>query len=302
MADKKRSVAIDIAVALSTLVHVGLVFLFSNATTSSDVCYDLQEVTFMDVTYRPEVAKVMPKLQAGGGGGSDMPTAPTYASGIAAEDIAPLDMDATLERDHSQAKIDLDRYELDRGEGMDVINLGGKGSNMSTEDILAQNPVPLARGLDRSGRSGPGGLRGYPGVKPAQAQLQIEHRPLAKAPARKLPTMASADLPKVSAPVKKGTNFMVAGPISQRSIIRRVVPRYPKWALERRISGTVVVRLWVSPNGRVKGNPQVETSSGYPDLDQVVVGALKGWEFAALEAGVKSEDQWGVITFKFTLS
>jgi len=46
----------------------------------------------------------------------------------------------------------------------------------------------------------------------------------------------------------------------------------------------------------------VESSSGYPDLDQVVVDALRGWEFAALGPGVKSEDQWGVITFKFVLS
>jgi TonB family protein len=95
---------------------------------------------------------------------------------------------------------------------------------------------------------------------------------------------------------------MVAGPISSRSITKKIVPRYPKWAVERRISGTVVVRIWVEPNGRVKGAPAVETSSGYPDLDQVVVDALRGWEFAPLGPEVKSEDQWGVVTFKFTLS
>lgn len=296
----KRSVAIDLAVAVSTAAHIGMFFLFSRAAPPSGTCYDLQEVTFMDVTYRPEVAKILPKIQPGGGGG-DVPDVPTYASGIAAEDIPAIDLSASLERDHSQAKIDLDRYELDRGEGLDVINLGGKGSNVSTEEILAQAPVPLARGLDR-GQSGPGGLRGVPGVRTPTAQLQIEHRALAKAPTRALPEMATRDLPQVTGPVTKGTNFMVAGPISQREIARRVVPRYPQWAVQRRISGTVVVRLWVSPNGRVKGNPQVETSSGYPDLDQVVVTALKAWEFAPLGPDVKSEDQWGVITFKFTLS
>ena len=64
----------------------------------------------------------------------------------------------------------------------------------------------------------------------------------------------------------------------------------------------MVVRIWVQPNGQVKGAPTVESSSGYPDLDQVVIDALRGWEFAPLAAGVKSEDQWGVITFKFMLS
>ena len=95
---------------------------------------------------------------------------------------------------------------------------------------------------------------------------------------------------------------MVAGPISQREITKKLVPHYPKWALERRVSGTVVVRIWVQPNGQVKGAPTVESSSGYPDLDQVVVDALRGWEFAPLGSGVKSEDQWGVITFKFMLA
>ena len=106
----------------------------------------------------------------------------------------------------------------------------------------------------------------------------------------------------MEAPVSRGSNFMVAGPISQREVTRKLVPRYPKWALERRVSGTVVVRIWVQPNGQVKGVPTVESSSGYPDLDQVVVDALHCWEFAPLGPGVKAEDQWGVITFKFTLS
>lgn len=301
MLSQKKSPSFDIAVAASAVVHAGLFIVFSQSGPPPSDCASLQEVTFMDVTYRPEVAKVMPQIQPGGGGNFDAPV-PTYASGIAADDVPAIDMSATLERDASQAKIDLDRYELDRGDGMDVIRIGGKGSDQSTEDILAQPKVALSRGLSRDGAAGPGGLRGYPGVKAPQAQLQIEHRQLAKPKARALPQMSTKDLPQVSGPVKKGTNFMVAGPISQREIVRKSMPRYPKWALERRISGTVVVRLWVMPNGSVKGTPQVETSSGYPDLDQVVVSALKAWEFAPLGSGVKSEDQWGVITFKFTLS
>jgi TonB family protein len=256
----------------------------------------------MDVTYRPEVAKILAKSAIPGGGGTAemTSTAPTYASGVASDEVPAIDMSASLERDNSQAKIDLDRYELDRGEGMDVIRLGGSGSTKSTDEILAQPKVALARGLARAG--GAPGLTGMPGVPQPQAQLTIESRPLSKPTPRALPTVATQDLPRVEAPVARGTNFMVAGPISQRQINRKVIPRYPKWALDRRISGTVVVRIWVQPNGQVKGAPAVECSSGYPDLDQVVVDALRGWEFAPLGSGVKSEDQWGVITFKFTLS
>ncbi|MEO0081120.1 MAG: energy transducer TonB [candidate division WOR-3 bacterium] len=302
MPEQKKSHAIEVAVVVSIVLHIGFVFMFSRATPPRSSYCDLQEVTFMDVTYRPEVAQVLSKITPGGGGSADASEAPTYASGIASEEVAALDLSATLERSQSQAKIDLDRYELDRSGSMDIIRLGGEGSNKSTEEILAQPKVALARGPARGGAGGPPGLTGYPGVRAPEAQLTIEHRPLAKAPARELPEMSTENLPTVSGPVTSGTQFMVAGPISQRKITNKVVPRYPAWALQRRISGSVVVRLWVMPNGKVKGVPTVESSSGYPDLDQVVVNALKAWEFAPLEPGVKAEDQWGLITFRFTLS
>jgi len=300
MQRQPRSTFIDFALLISVVAHAGMIVAFSRATPAAGPCYDLQEVTFMDVTYRPEVAQVLSKIAPGGGGGGDAVEGAAYGGPVTDDDVPALDLSSSLDRDNSQAKIDLDRYELDRGDGLGTIRLGGEGAGKSNEEILAQPKVALARGPGR----GPGtpGLRGFPGVPQPEAQLTIEHRPLAKAPATQLPQMNTQDLPKVTGPVSKGTNFMVAGPISQRKIVSKVVPRYPQWALQQRISGTVVIRLWVQPNGKVKGSPTVESSSGYPDLDQVVVNALKVWEFAPLEAGTKTEDQWGVITFRFTLS
>jgi len=300
MERKTRSSYIDFALLISVVAHAGMIVGFSRATPASGPCYDLQEVTFMDVTYRPEVAQVLSKIAPGGGGDASDAAAYGPGSTYTDEDVPALDLNSTLDRDNSQAKIDLDRYELDRGDGLGTIRLGGEGSGKSNDEILAQPRVALNRGPGR----GPGtpGLRGFPGVPQPEAQLTIEHRPLAKAPTTQLPQMNTQDLPKVTGPVSKGTNFMVAGPISQRKIVSKVVPRYPQWALQQRISGTVVIRIWVQPGGKVKGTPTVESSSGYPDLDQVVVNALKAWEFAPLEAGAKSEDQWGVITFRFTLS
>lgn len=301
----------NLSLVMAIVLHIGGIFLLSRPAPKGGSVADLQEVSFMDVTYRPEVAKVLSKDQmSGGGGGGTGPAdfgsgAPAYgSSGGADDESGPVDMTAALARDNSQAQIDMNRYELDRGdEGMGVIRLGGGSAAKSTEEILAQPKVQLARGLARGGTGAGGfGLSGMPGVAQPQAQLTIEHRQLSTPTARQLPTMAPSDLPKVEAAVSRGTNFMVAGPISQREITKKLVPRYPKWALDRRISGTVVVRIWVQPNGQVKGAPTVESSSGYPDLDQVVVDALRGWEFAPLGSGVKTEDQWGEITFKFMLS
>jgi len=300
--DDRRSPAIWIAIILSALVHLGSMFGASAfrpaAVTAGE---DLIQVDVYDITRRPEVAKVIPKTEMGGGGGPGPADAAAMSyTPSGAPDGPTIDLQSALDRGPSQAKIDLSRYELDRSDGgMDMVYLGGKGGSQSTDEILAQPAIALTRA---PGRAGGGDARGVPGIPQPTAQLTIEHRELAKPTARSLPAASSQDLPKVEAPVSRGSNFMVAGPISKREITRKLVPRYPKWALDRRISGTVVVRIWVESNGQVKGAPTVETSSGYPDLDQVVTDALRGWEFAPLGPGVKSEDQWGIITFKFVLS
>lgn len=306
MFTERRFRAFEITLLISAFLHVGVLLLLSRSRPITDLGLDIQEISFMDVTYRPEVAKVLTQTPTPilGGGGSTVSEGaqPTYATGIAAEEVAPLDMNAKLERSASQAKIELDRYELAREGEMDLIKIGGKGAAKTTEEILAEKPIPLARGPVGGGG---GDLRGVPGVPQPQLQpeLTIEHRPLTKPQTTPtLPPASPQTQPAIQTPATKGTSFQVAGPISQREIITKVKPRYPKWALEQRVSGTVTVRIWVMPNGKVKGTPQVLLSSGYPDLDQVVIEALRSWEFAPLAPGVKQEDQWGDITFIFQLS
>jgi TonB family protein len=299
--EERRSPFLWIAIALSAALHLGSMFGASGVKPPAARAGDeLVQVSVYDITRRPEVAKVIPKQDLGGGGGGPEGASMMSYTPSGVPDGPTIDLQSALDRGPSQAKIDLGRYELDRtGSGMDVVYLGGEGGSQSTSEILSQPSIALTR-APGGGSGGPG--RGFPGIPQPEAQLTIEHRPLAKAPATKLPEMNTQDLPKVSGPVSKGANFSVAGPISQRRITNKVVPRYPAWALQQRISGTVVIRLWVQPGGKVKGSPTVESSSGYPDLDQVVVNALKAWEFAPLEPGVKVEDQWGLITFRFTLS
>jgi len=299
--EERKSPVIWIAIVISALLHLGTMFgasVFRPAAVAPGE--DLIQVDVYDITRRPEVARVIPRQNAGGGGGSGPADAGAMSyTPSGAPDGPTIDLRAALDRGPSQAKIDMGRYALDRSDGgMDMVYLGGKGGSQSTDEILSQPAIALTHAPGRGGGDG----RGVPGIPQPTAQLTMERHELAKPAARSLPITRSQDLPKVEAPASRGTNFSVAGPISQRAITRKPVPRYPKWALDRRVSGTVIVRICVQPDGRVKGAPTVESSSGYPDLDQVVVDALRGWEFAALGPGVKSEDQWGVITFKFVLA
>lgn len=302
---ERRNWALEMTLLISAVLHLLGIILFSRSHPSGGTAIDLQEVSFMDITYRPEVAQVVSSNPTTTGGTGEVldGLTPRYASGVAAEKVAPLDMTATLNRPTTQAKIELERYELARSGEMDVIRIGDQTSSQTTEEILAQAPISLVRSGRGTEHGSGSGLRGVPGVSQTQPQLIIEHRPLAKPSTEtKLPHLTPQSQPSIQVPVTRGTSFQIAGPISERGIISKVKPNYPRWALEQRISGTVTVRIWVMPNGKVKGVPQVLSSSGYPELDQVVVNAVREWIFTPLASGVKAEDQWGDITFIFQLS
>jgi TonB family protein len=306
---------IDYCIILSIIFHILLFFLFSRTAKAIRNYAHLTQITFIDQTYRPEVAKILPKippLQPGSTQGSQTgikPETPTIVSSVPpTEEVSTIDFSQKLDR--SQAVIDLNRYEIAEGPNLlDVVRIGDRasGTQKSTEEILLEKPVELAKGLSRG--SDVSGLLGYPGVTTPEPPIQIEHKPLQKPQGQSFKfapnkssdadekTLAKSELEPI-----RGTNILIAGPISQRQIINKVLPQYPAWALERGISGTVIIRIWVMPDGTVKETMTVEQSSGYPELDIIVINALRRWEFAPLAPNVIQEVQWGVITFKFCLN
>lgn len=293
---------LDIGIIVSIVVHIVLFILLSGSSRSSSIDYeDIREVTLIDQSYRPEVAKVVSKGSVWG----DIKETYSEAdqSGYGSDIVTPaIDLDVKLDR--SQATIDLDRYVAsDNGVG-DVIRVGsGKdGSMKSTEEILAEKPISLAKNLPR-GAGGEGGVgigsTGSIGRKATVPEIKIDK----KAPP---PTKTTEIGKKVEQQVEKKlkvgkgqTSISLAGPIANRQILNKVLPKYPGWCLNKGFSGVVKIRIWVEPGGAVREGTLVEISSGYPDLDQAVINALKSWRFAPLPAGVVQETQWGVITFRF---
>lgn len=88
----------------------------------------------------------------------------------------------------------------------------------------------------------------------------------------------------------------ITGPLAGRKVTRSFVPQYPAWAQARGIEADVAIRFTVSPAGDVIDNAVIERTSGYPELDRLAMDAIKRWKFTRM-AG--SENQWGVITFRF---
>jgi len=306
---QKSERRIDYAILFSIIFHVILFFLFSRAGRIVRNYSDIKQVTFIDQSYRPEVAKILSRapVPASSPPGSERGITPHTTTLVSSggegpinEEVSPIDLSSKLDR--GQAVIDLNRYEVEPSGGeLDVIRIGNKanGAQKSIEEILLEKPIALSQGI----RTGIPGLAGLPGVrKPEEPQIKIEHRPLEKPKAVLNPEIPKSDIS--SEPVltiTKETKISVAGLISGRPILNKVLPKYPEWALKKGLSGVVLFKLWVLPDGSVKPTIQVEQSSGYPELDQTVISALAGWRFAPLPKDVVQETQWGVITFRFSL-
>ena len=61
-------------------------------------------------------------------------------------------------------------------------------------------------------------------------------------------------------------------------LIHSVRPKYPRWASEQGLEGTVVVRMLVTEDGRVE-NAEVVRSSGYGLLDDAALSAVRSYLF-----------------------
>ncbi len=129
---------------------------------------------------------------------------------------------------------------------------------------------------------------------------------------------ALADMPTIKKPVAKkkrgdfstanltikrqGNTFQIFGPLKDRRILEKYLPKYPRWAEEQGLECTVSLHFFVYPNGQVKTNLYVEQSSGYSEMDKLAIKALQAFRFAPLGSSGRQEEQEGVIIFYFRLS
>jgi TonB family protein len=118
----------------------------------------------------------------------------------------------------------------------------------------------------------------------------------APAPAKPKP---AAELAQASG-AKKGA-MDISGPLAGRKVITLKMPSYPAWAREKNVEAEIAVRFFVDADGAVLTRMFIERSSGYKELDDLCLEALKQFVFAPLTGGA-TEEQWGIITFRFKLS
>ena len=292
---------------ISVIAHAAI-FLFVGSSKTTDSGVFITEITYEEEAAMPEAIKTQSRVgylippsnlddMARGVEGAGPPGVGGYGD---ASTQAIVDLSATIDR--SQATINLNSYDEGDEGALAVVHIASKGGNVkTTEEILAEKPISLSKNLPR-GTGGTGSMRvgSTIGITQQTPAIKIDKRP---------PPPATTNIGKqVEKQVEQklkvetggsGTSISLAGPIASRGILKKLLPNYPSWCLSQGISGVVKIKIWVEPSGKVREGALIECSSGYPDLDQAVVNALKAWLFAPLPGTVVQESQWGVITFRF---
>jgi len=304
-----------LAIAASVLIHLGVIAYLDSRKEEAEA-EKIREVTFVDMSYPPSAQKVIKKspvisenpdilsLLAGRSGEKETP-APAIEKTEVEEEVTPeLAETPKIELDghkklKTQALIDLEKVEPVASIPVeDVIALStDKSKSKSTAEILKEEPVKLEkRPLPVGG--GLVSLSGQAGVG-KKIELEKTYVPEEK---KEIKIEEKKQLKPLPARKKATSSLSIGGEVKDRKIVRKVLPEYPARARRKGISGTVVVRFLVLPSGEVKGSSIfVESSSGYPELDDAVIDALKRWRFEPLPKAMGDKTQWGMLVVKFVL-
>ena len=97
-----------------------------------------------------------------------------------------------------------------------------------------------------------------------------------------------------------GGSGLVEGPASARSILYREDFRVPGWVEEKGIETAAKIKFWVLADGSIE-KVMVSNSTGYQELDDIILGSIKRWKFSKLPDHYRDNVQWGVIAVKIKL-
>jgi TonB family protein len=161
--------------------------------------------------------------------------------------------------------------------------------------------APAERIVDKGFSSAPRAPAPLSYARPGPSVSLDQPRDIAKAAPKPVVQTAAPVAAKSENPAKleiSKDKVRITGPLAGRKVVRSIVPQYPAWAKARGIEADVAIRFTVSSAGDVIDNAVVERTSGYTELDRLALDTVKLWKFTPL-AG--SENQWGVITFRFLL-
>ena|SRR5690606_15777833 len=109
-------------------------------------------------------------------------------------------------------------------------------------------------------------------------------------------------VPAVSAPAAAEPRQTVdAVPRFDADYLNNPAPSYPRVSRRLREQGTVMLRVYVSPNGA----PEVielKASSGFLRLDESALDAVRRWKFLPAQSAGRSIGAWVIVPIAFSLN
>ncbi len=89
-------------------------------------------------------------------------------------------------------------------------------------------------------------------------------------------------------------------PIIPPSISFKVLPVYPSSALEKNLTGTVLLSVYVGLNGQPE-KIETKTSSGVAELDRSAITAVGQWKFSPAMQGSTPLASWFEVPVRFRI-
>ena len=114
------------------------------------------------------------------------------------------------------------------------------------------------------------------------------NRPIALEPTKVLANPLS--MPTLATPL----------PIMPPRIIAQILPVYPETALEKNLSGVVLLSVYVGMSGTPE-RLETKTSSGFVELDEAARAAVATWKFSPATQGGAALASWFEVPVRFLL-
>src|SRR5882757_7610846 len=130
--------------------------------------------------------------------------------------------------------------------------------------------------------------------QPSASPMQTPPQPVHEEPVAEVtpPTPPAPPAPAPAAPITP-PNFVAA-------YLDNPTPEYPRLSRRMKESGTVLLRVRVSPEGR-SAQVDLNKSSGYDRLDQSAVEAVRKWRFVPAKQGEQAVAAWVIVPINFQL-
>ena len=117
-----------------------------------------------------------------------------------------------------------------------------------------------------------------------------------------LPSPAAAAAPATtgSARPTPPAAAAVVLPSSDADYLHNPPPAYPRMSRRMGEQGTVLVRVFISADGRAE-KAEIRTSSGYPRLDEAALETVQRWRYVPGQRAGQPEAMWFNVPIRFVL-